>query len=238
MVDSIQSSNRVRRLGLLALLTIAIIFVLVALLGLIFPYSLALAIPAMGCALWVWKSTSQTNRAVRFAALAVGLSGGILFIGGGFWHFVRYQAEASPGYLRVNFDETFREGRFGEITAKSLSLTEIPAGIQLLIDQNICVKGCAFPPSRRSGMTQFVMLQESKPFRYGSIEVVLRKGQQWSWTRDPVAVSGKLILNPEYRSFRFLTDDGRFACKYLLIDAVVRPATTPFGLSKRPRSSC
>jgi hypothetical protein len=149
------------------------------------------------------------------------------------WHLLLYQSEASPGYQRVTFDELFTR------TAESDD-SYAPRDVRptrLLFDdsaggfdgEQICVKGYVYPTRQFDGLTEFLLTANGSGQHERYVGVVLTSGTSWDWTKDGVAVSGLLELNPAY------TTGSTLGVRYILKDASVRPARTLYGMEFRSR---
>ena len=136
--------------------------------------------------------------------------------------FVRYRSESTPEYERINFGHTFQAS----------TVIDVPHPIGQLLGRKICLKGYAFPGRRRTGITEFLMTPDGYTQIADRLVLVqLRPEDRLTFTPAPVAVSGTLMLNPNY-------SETKLGPKYLLTDATVRVSRTPFGLLAKVRLGC
>ena len=187
-------------------------------LGFIFPTLAWLAIPGvvLGCvALKSIRHYELSGRKLARRGIQLSLVCGML---APFWHLawyeIRFHSEALPGYQRVSFGEIVNDRKNFESRMESL------------LGQNICFKGFAIYAGQGSHKHQFE-LYYSQPrggfgFQPGHREVVsvqLPRGKSWEWNHQSIAVSGKLVRNPDAKS-------DPEAPQFLLEQSAVFPALT------------
>ena len=187
-------------------------------LGFIFPTLAWLAIPGvvLGCvALKSIRHYELSGRKLARRGIQLSLVCGML---APFWHLawyeIRFHSEALPGYQRVSFGEIVNDRKNFESRMESL------------LGQDICFKGYAIYAGQGFHKQQFD-LYFTQPgggfgFQPGQREVVsvqLPQGKTWEWNHQPIAVSGKLVRNPDAKS-------DPEAPQFLLKQSAVYPALT------------
>ncbi len=187
-------------------------------LGFIFPTLAWLAIPGvvLGCvALKSIRHYELSGRKLARRGIQLSLVCGML---APLWHLawyeIRFHSEALPGYQRVSFGEIVNDRKNFESRMESL------------LGQNICFKGFAIYAGQGSHKHQFELYYSQPRGGFGSqpghrevVSVQLPQGKTWEWTHQPIAVSGKLVRNPDAKS-------DPEAPQFLLKQSAVFPALT------------
>lgn len=188
------------------------------LLGIVFPWLALLAIPGVVFGFVALKSIKHhelSGRKLARSGILLSLVCGIL---APLWHLTRYEirfhSESLPGYQRISFGEIVNDRKNFDCRMESL------------LGQNICFKGYAIYTGQGFHKHQFD-LYYSQPgggfgFQPSAREVVLvqlPQGKTWEWTHKRIAVSGKLVRNPDAK-----TDPE--APQFMLKQSAVFPALT------------
>ena len=156
------------------------------------------------------------------------------------WHLLMYRSEALPGHQRVTFVELFTSVSPAPRPSDSISYyapdneqeSRVVSGDRGagLNGQRICLKGYVYPTGEVDGLTEFLLTADGNGRDEQYVGVILAAGTTWDWTKEGVAVSGMLELNPEY------TAGSDREIRYFLKDASVRPARSLYGMKHRSRS--
>lgn len=188
-----------------------------SLLGLFVPELASIGLVGLATGLSaLWQIRRYEQSGARFAVAGVITS--VAFIALiPIWHVSQFHAESPPGYARLDFSSL----------AKSKQ-----SSLQKFAGEMVCLKGYTLVPERFCAMREFVLTTDGDD-RHASSGVIveLAAGETYEWETTGLAVSGRLIPNPDA-----ISDASR--PRYRLVESTARPVRTRFGLAQRVHRGC
>ncbi|MDF1744055.1 MAG: DUF4190 domain-containing protein [Gimesia sp.] len=190
---------------------------MMSILGLIFPLVALFAVPGvlLGiAAILAIRRYELNGLRLAKAGLTLSLIFGIVSpVWAVTWFEICFRSEALPGYKRVNFREIMQDRKHSA---------------SRLVGQNVCFKGYELYSSREK-RNSFRMSCQRPPSGFGGkadLEdialVKLLEGKFWKWRNELIAVSGRLVRNPD-------ADHNPEAPKFILEQSEVFEARTLNG---------
>lgn len=187
--------------------------------GFLFPVLTLFALPSIGLGIVGVvhnRKYEQRGQILAVLGIAVALTS---VVTAPLWHIDRYNSETFVGYERLDFS----------------SLADRKDGLSDHLGHNVCLKGYALYPNKQFGVTQFALSPDGSRFNAvkQAVIVQLPPGDTWNYHDEPIAVSGILERNPEWKA------DAADVPQFVLKLSYVRMSRTLFGLANRnPSGGC